>query len=455
MQGEGNSKNRILVVDDDPALLKLIGMRLVGAGYEVFAATSAKEALNRIDAHQPHVVITDLRMEGMDGMALFAAARRHYPGLPVVILTAHGTIPDAVEATKQGVYSYLTKPFDSQQLLDTVAEAVRLRSAISLKISDGNMDWRSAILGKSPRIEEVLAQAKQVAASDVSVLIRGASGTGKELLAKAIHLASHRAHLPFVAVNCAAIPESLFESELFGHVKGAYTGAERDHVGLFKQADNGTLFIDEVGETSLAVQVKLLRVLQDRKIRPVGASKYSNVDVRIICATNKDLEHAIRTHEFRQDLFYRLNVVELCLPTLEQRREDIPLLVNRFLQQALARGEQNISGFSNEAMELMIGASWPGNIRQLHNVVEQAVALCNTHIIPVELVQRALKGDAASSSLVVARDGFERRYLTDLLRATSGNVTRAAKIAGRNRTEFYKLLEKHHLAPDAFREAGA
>ncbi|GAB3026759.1 sigma 54-interacting transcriptional regulator [Bowmanella dokdonensis] len=453
MATEAGAK-RVLVVDDDPSLLKLISMRLTGAGYQVENADSGKQALGILETFNPHLLISDLRMEGMDGMALFAATRERYPGLPVIILTAHGTIPDAIEATKKGVFSYLTKPFDSQQLLTTVADAIRLHPTTGNDKADKkDSDWREAIISRSAKMEELLQQAHQVADSDVSILIHSQSGTGKELLAKAIHLVSDRKDGPFIAVNCAAIPETLFESELFGHTKGAFTGANREHVGLFQAANGGTLFLDEVGDMPVAFQVKLLRALQEREVRPVGATQPIPIDVRIISATHRDLEKAIPEGEFREDLYYRLNVVELRLPPLSERREDIPLLVNHFLSQIQARSRKQVTGYSDEGMELLIAAPWPGNVRQLQNVVEQTVALCNGPLIPAELVQKALRDKpSALPSFARARDEFERRYLADLLKATQGNVTQAARIAGRNRTEFYKLLDKHHLTPDAFRE---
>jgi two-component system, NtrC family, response regulator GlrR len=447
-------KKRVLVVDDDPSLLKLIGMRLTGAGYQIQSADNGKQALGILESFKPHLLISDLRMQGMDGMALFAATRERNPGLPVIILTAHGTIPDAIEATKKGVFSYLTKPFDSQQLLSTVDDAIRLHPVVEEDQQHKDSgSWRSAIISRSNKMEELLQQARQVADSDVSLLIHSQSGTGKELLANAIHQVSERREAPFVPVNCAAIPETLFESELFGHVKGAFTGANREHVGLFQSANGGTLFLDEIGDMPLNFQVKLLRALQEREVRPVGATQSVPIDVRIISATHRDLEQAISEGNFREDLYYRLNVVELRLPPLADRRDDIPLLVNHFLNQVLSRSKKKVTGFSDEAMEVLIAAPWPGNVRQLQNVVEQTVALCNGPLIPTELVQKALRDKPSSlPTFARARDEFERRYLADLLKATEGNVTQAARIAGRNRTEFYKLLDKHHLTPDAFRE---
>ena len=302
-------------------------------------------------------------------------------------------------------------------------------------------------------MESLLQQSKQVAKSDFSLLIHSQSGTGKELLAKAIHLASPRFQEKFTAINCAAIPEQLLESELFGHCKGAFTGAEKNHIGLFQATDGGTLFLDEIGDMPMSFQVKLLRVLQEREVRPVGSTQSIKVDVRIISATHKNLQQAILDKSFREDLYYRLNVVELELPPLSERREDIPLLAQYFLGRSAEQSQVNISGFSPEAMEMLISATWPGNIRQLQNVVEQTVALSTEPLISEMLVKNALRDKTTIlPSFVQARDKFERDYLAKLLKITAGNVSQAAKIAQRNRTEFYKLLNRHHLSAEAFRE---
>ncbi|MDH5578665.1 MAG: sigma 54-interacting transcriptional regulator, partial [Betaproteobacteria bacterium] len=317
----------ILLVDDDRDLLHLISMRLTAAGYRVTAVESAEAALASLAVERPQLVITDLRMQGMDGLGLFDAIHRQAPSLPVVILTAHGTIPDAVAATRRGVFSFLTKPFEPKMLLETVADALRLSTA---PIGDRAL-WRAEMITRSAAMEALLGQAQRVAASDASVCIFGASGTGKELLARAIHRASRRAEAPFIAVNCGAIPEGLLESELFGHKRGAFTGAVQDRRGLFQACEGGTLFLDEVGDMPPALQVKLLRSLEDRVVRPVGANDAVPIDVRVISATHRKLEERIASGEFREDLYYRLNVVKLELPSLAQRREDIPLLAGHFL----------------------------------------------------------------------------------------------------------------------------
>ena len=445
--------SHILVVDDDPDLLRLLSMRLSGAGYRVTATASAEEALVKIAMERPQLVLSDVQLPGKDGLALFDAIRVQHPSLPVILLTAHGTIPDAVEATSRGVFTYLTKPFDGKALLDVIANAIAMEGAPSTSTDGGEIEaWRAEIVSRSNRMAEVLAEAKLVAASDASVLIRGESGSGKELVAQAIHRASPRAGKPFVAVNCGAIPENLLESELFGHVKGAFTGAVANHPGLFQAANGGTLFLDEIGDMPVALQVKLLRVLQERVVRPVGASHAVPVDVRILSATHRDLDLAIIDGSFRKDLYYRLNVVALSLPTLSERREDIPLLATHFLSRLALKYGRKVNGFAPDAMKALTTASWPGNVRQLHNVVEQVTALATTPLVPLALVQRALRVPSMEVlSYTEARTRFERDYLVGLLKVTDGNVADAARLADRNRTEFYRLMQKHGLTPGLFR----
>ena len=444
-----NENPRVLLVDDDKDLLQLIAMRLTAAGYAVTAVESGEAALAALAVSRPQVVVTDLRMEGMDGMALFDAIHRDSPSMPVLILTAHGTIPEAVSATRRGVFSFLTKPFEPKVLLDTVAEAMRLSSPPA----SGELEsWRAELITRSSGMEDLLSQARRVAASDASVCIFGASGTGKELLARAIHRASPRAQAPFVAVNCGAIPEGLLESELFGHKKGSFTGAVADRRGLFQAAQGGTLFLDEIGDMPLPLQVKLLRALEERKIRPVGSHESFDVDVRVIAATHRKLEERIASGEFREDLYYRLNVVKLYIPTLAERREDIPLLANHFLTRLAERYRRGRLALSPEATQILVSAPWPGNVRQLLNVIEQAVALAATEVIPESLVRQALDaGDTMLTPLDEARRAFERDYLVRILKITGGNVTKAARLAGRNRTEFYRLLERHSLEPGMFK----
>ncbi|MCO6414275.1 MAG: sigma 54-interacting transcriptional regulator [Thiogranum sp.] len=449
---------RVLVVDDDPALLRLLAMRLSAVGYEVTAVESGEKAIAQIPIFQPHLVITDLRMDGMDGMALFDLIHRRSPALPVIILTAHGSIPDAVDATSRGVFGYLTKPFDSKDLLEQVTRALRVTGEQQTRrAGDDVAEWRQGIVTRSPLMEDLLGQARLVASSEASVFIHGESGTGKELLAHAIHNASPRAGGEFIAVNCSAIPESLFESEFFGHAKGSFTGATREHLGLFQAAEGGTLFLDEIGDMPMSFQVKLLRAIQERSVRPVGSTRAVPVDVRLISATHRDLDELRKAGNFREDLYYRLNVVTLEIPSLIERREDIPLLANHFLRNLNDAEKKAVKGFSPDAMEVLLSANWPGNVRQLYNVVEQAVAFTTTSLIPASLVQRALRDEAESEmpAFADARSRFEREYLTQLLQITNGNVSQAARIAKRNRTEFYKLLHKHHLNPTQFKGARA
>jgi two-component system response regulator GlrR len=443
---------RVMVVDDDPDLLRLLSIRLEGAGYGVSAVESGEAALSQLAVASPDVVITDLRMGGMDGMALFESLKKKNPALPVIILTAHGTIPDAVAATQRGVFGYLTKPFDGKALLTQVEKALQFSGRAAPTDGAADESWREDIITRSPEMEAILAKARLVAASDASVMIFGESGTGKELLARAIHRSSQRAAQPFVAVNCGAIPEPLLESELFGHMKGAFTGAASDYKGLFQAAGRGTVFLDEIGDMPLPLQVKLLRVLQEKEVRPVGSTQPVKVDVRILSATHRNLEEAIKAGSFREDLYYRLHVVALALPPLRERREDIPVLATHFLNTLAGRYGKTLNGFAQDAMEVLVKHSWPGNVRELYNVIEQAVALATTPIITAALLETAIRGETGDlSSFESARFEFERDYLAKLLKITNGNVTQAARLAKRNRTEFYKLLQRHHLNPSMFK----
>ena len=438
---------RLLLVDDDPGLLKLLGMRLVSEGYSVVTAESGPEALRVLGREKVDLVISDLRMDEMDGLQLFSEIQKGQPGMPVIILTAHGSIPDAVAATQQGVFSFLTKPVDKDALYKAIDEALEQRSPAT------DEAWRQAIVTRSPLMLRLLEQAGMVAQSDVSVLINGQSGTGKEIVAQAIHNASPRHDKPFVAINCGALPEQLLESELFGHARGAFTGAVSNREGLFQAAEGGTLFLDEIGDMPVALQVKLLRVLQERKVRPLGSNRDIEINVRIISATHRDLPKAMARGEFREDLFYRLNVVNLKIPPLSERTEDIPLLANHLLRQSADRHKPFVRAFSSDAMKRLMAAKWPGNVRQLVNVIEQCVALTSSPVIGDALVEQALEGEnTALPTFVEARKQFELNYLRKLLQITRGNVTHAARMAGRNRTEFYKLLSRHELDANDFKE---
>lgn len=447
------TKARILLVDDDSDLLSLFTIRLQSHGFHVDTAESGEQALARIPLTNPHLLITDLRMGEMDGMALFEAVQQINSSLPVIVITAHGSIPEAVEATKRGVFSFLPKPVDSKKLIREINSALTLTGAVATEGEvDDNDKWCQNIVFKSGAMANLLQKAKLVAQSDSSVLILGESGTGKELLASAIHQASNRYEGPFVPVNCAAIPEALLESELFGHTKGSFTGAAKNYLGLFKTADTGTLFLDEIGDMPVSLQVKLLRVLQEKQVRSVGSTTAEDVDVRIISATHRKIEEAIEEKTFREDLFYRLNVVNLEIPPLRKRREDIPLLAHHFVKKLNEQNGKKIKGFAPAGMKLLMEASWPGNVRQLENVVEQAVALSTTPLISESLLSDALREKPTKIiPFAEARRAFEQAYLVQLLQTTRGNVTEAARQAKRNRTDFYKLLNRHHIVPSLFK----
>jgi len=444
---------KILLVDDETDLLRLWKLRLESKEYTVAVATSGEAALATFSAFKPDVVLTDLRMPGIDGMALFEAIRTLNKSVPVIIITAHGSIPEAVEATRQGVFSFLTKPIEGAVLLQEIAKAIEMTGGGAGESPENREEWRQDIISQSAIMEELLSRAKLVAETDSTVLIRGESGTGKELLAIAIHKASHYRKGPFIPVNCTAIPETLLESELFGHVKGSFTGAVKSYAGLFQSADNGTLFLDEIGDMPLHIQVKLLRVLQDRQIRPVGSPKPVPVNVRIISATHKNLEEAIRDNTFREDLFYRLNVVSLELPPLQKRKEDIPLLAEHFVATLTRKKDGQEKRFTPEAMKILVEAQWPGNVRQLYNVVEHAVALATSSLITEDLLYDAIKQHQKKIlPLSEARRQFEQQYLIQLLQTTQGNVSQAARLAQRNRTDFYKLLNRHHIVPSLYKD---
>ena len=440
-------KARLLVVDDDPGLLRLLTIRLRAENYDVEAVESGQAALAALARVRPDLVITDLRMDQMDGIGLLKEIQSRAPGLRVIILTAHGTIPDAVQATQSGAFAFLTKPVDKMELLDQVQKALKVSG-----FADTTEDWCVEIVTRSSIMEERLSQAHMVAGTEARVMITGESGTGKELLARAIHKASPRRNRPFVAINCSAMAENLLESELFGHVKGAFSGAVREHRGLFQAADGGTLMLDEIGDMPMRLQIKLLRVLQEAQIRPVGSTEPIAVNVRLISATHRDLKQLIMGGHFREDLYYRLNVVNIEMPALNKRREDIPLLVSYFLERIARESGQQRHIYAPEAVEVLVSADWPGNVRQLENVVRQNVALATSPIISAELVQAALGiGPARLPSFDEARDEFTRNYLSQILQITGGNVSQAARLAKRNRTDFYKLLSRHQLTPDDFK----
>jgi two-component system response regulator GlrR len=441
-------KARILAVDDDPGLLRLLTIRLRAESYEVEAVESAAAALAACVRFRPDLVITDLRMDQMDGIGLLKELQSRWPGLRVIILTAHGTIPDAVHATQSGAFGFLTKPVDKQDLLDHVQKALKVSGFAHV-----DEDWRANIITRNQLMEDKLAQANMVAGTDARVLITGESGTGKEMLAAAIHEASPRRNKTFAVVNCSAMTEDLLESELFGHEKDAFPGATRAQKGIFETADGGTILLDAIGDMPMRLQVRLLRILQDTSIRPSATDDAVQTNVRIISSTHRDLHELMVAGQFREDLYYRLNVVHIEMPPLSKRREDIPLLVAHFLEEiAKETGQRRI--YAPEAVELLATSDWPGNIRQLYQVVRQNCALAHGPIITAESVQQSLGGSSNSlPSFDEARDEFTRIYLSQILQITAGNVSQAARLAKRNRTDFYKLLSRHQLLPDDFKKA--
>lgn len=442
----------ILLVDDDPSLRRLLTLRLEGAGHTVATTESAQQALIELEQFPAECVITDLRMDDMDGLDLLARLSKAHPTLPVILITAHGTIPEAVAATQAGAIDFLAKPVDKEALLARVDQAL---AQGGLPAEAWESIWKSRIITRSPLMRERLAEARLVADTDTSVLITGESGTGKEVMARVMHESSPRCRHAFVAINCGAMPEQLLESELFGHEKGAFTDAKSAQPGLFRSAEGGTIFLDEIGDMPIALQVKLLRVLQEREVRPVGAARSVAVNVRVISATHRNLETSIADGIFREDLYYRLAVVGLDLPPLARRAEDIAPLARHFLDGLARRSNSRPKVYAPDAMERLASHNWPGNIRQLSNVVEQNVALTRGQVIGIAAVDKALQrpGDGNSPQrgtlkpLAEARDDFVRDYLIQLLRIAEGNVSRSARLAQRNRTEFYKLLRRHQIDP--------
>ena len=436
------SPSRILVVDDDRNLVELLKMTLESANYEVTAAFNEKSAIEAVKGDVFDLSIVDLQLEHGDGISLMGEMHLILPDMPVIILTGHGSIESAVHATKRGAYSYLTKPFDTPDLLLEIEKALenrRLTTEIRrLKgLLDEKYGWGN-IVAKSEKMQDVLDVVNRVARTESTVYIHGESGTGKELIAKAIHLASDRKDKDFVAINCAAIPETLLESKLFGHEKGSFTGAIRSTKGLFSQAHEGTLFLDEIGDMSLGVQAKLLRVLQERKFYPVGSEKIVEVDVRLIVATNKDLEEQVKQGLFREDLFYRIHVIPIHLPPLRERKEDISPLVEHFIKKYGQQMNKEVKGLTPLAMQKLLLYDWPGNVRELENTIEYAMAMAEQDFITEDFIlqKKVIVPQQAMKSLKEARDAFEKAYLIHLLELCQGNVSQAAKLAGKHRTRF-------------------
>jgi two-component system, NtrC family, response regulator GlrR len=452
------SPGKILLVDDDRNLVELVKLRLDAAGYEVSAALLEEEAVEAAKAQVFDLALVDLQLSNQDGISLMEQLHLIIPEMPVIILTAYGSIESAVEAMKRGAYSYITKPFDPRDLLLQIERALENRRLTSeIKLLKGLLQQRydfANIVARSGKMQRVLEMVSQIAAMDSTVYIQGESGTGKELIARAIHLASHRKNKSFVAINCAALPEPLLESELFGHEKGAFTGAVRSTKGLFTQAHEGSIFLDEVGDIPLSTQTKLLRVLQERSFYPVGSDRLTEVDVRVIVATQKKLEDQVKQGLFREDLFYRIHVIPILLPPLRERKEDIPPLVEHFLKKFSQIMKKEVKGLTPLAMQRLMLHNWPGNVRELENTVEYGVALTQQDVITEDLILRT-QGDISQqplTSLKEAKDAFERNYLIRLLELCEGNVSKAAALAGKYRADLYDLLKKHNISKTSYKK---
>ena len=453
--------DRVLVVDDDEALRESLALLLAAEGYEAVTASDAPSALARLD-EPVDVVLCDVRMPGMNGLELLPELIRRLPGVPVLLMSAYGSGDLAVEALKRGAFDYLAKPFQPSEVLLAIKKArerERLRRANALLRREVKraVGERPIVAASSPMIE-LLEMLERAAEYKATVLLTGESGTGKEVLARAIHAQSGRRHLAFVAVNCGAIPEALLESELFGHVRGAFTGADRARRGLFVEADGGTLFLDEIGELPPSLQVKLLRVLQEEEVRPLGEAKSRSIDVRVIAATSRDLEREVAAGRFREDLFYRLDVFRLRVPPLRERREDVPVLVDHFLAMFRETLGKPVRTIADDALDRLVAHDWPGNVRELENVMERAMILCDGDRITLPDLPDALAkprraapppASGGDFSLRRARRRFESELITRALEATGGNRTRAARLLEiSHRALLYKIKE-YGIDPDA------
>ncbi len=447
---------RILVVDDEDSIREYLAMMLEREGYDVQAAADGKKAVRLSSKESFDAVITDIQLPGMTGIDLLSAFRESDPTVPIIIVTGHASQESAIEALNLGAFYYLLKPVSNEELKQVVRNALEVQ-----RLREENVDLERALhvssernmIGDSNGIKGVFDLIERVAKTASTVLLRGESGTGKELVARAIHAASSRSDQRFVSINCAALPETLLESELFGHMKGSFTGAVRDKRGLFVVAEGGTFFLDEVSEMSLAIQVKLLRVLQEREVVPVGGTKPTKVDVRIIAATNADLEGFVEKKQFRPDLYYRLNVIPIAIPPLRDRHDDIPLLVNHFIEK-LTGGEKTVS---DDAMKILMSYEWPGNVRELENIIERAVILSdgseitgeslNVSIFPERLRKQGLAtvstGDLGISGITL--DELERRYLLQTLNGVGWKKKQAAEILGINPSTLYRKLQRYGM----------
>ena len=443
----------VLVIDDEPAIVETIEILLRKEGYAAHTATDGNEGISRMTALRPDIVISDVRMPTMSGLDVLAAARSLDAEMPVILMTAQATVPAAVQAVNDGAFYFLEKPFGNEQLLAIVkraAEHRRLRAENrTLKAEIRRREYTGRPAGSSSAWLEVLKVAETVAPTESTVLLQGESGTGKEVIARYLHELSARAQGPFLSINCGALPESLLESELFGHVRGSFTGAVRDKQGLFTAAGAGTFFLDEIGETTPATQVKLLRVLQHREVIPVGATEAIPINTRLIAATNRDLEDEIKRGNFRTDLFYRLNVIAIHLPPLRQRREDIPVLAELFLRRNAEAGGEPQKSLHPDALDVLQSYSWPGNVRELENALERATLLTKGDVIevralPERIVERraeplAADRQAANPTLEV----IERAYITWILQQEGGNKTRASEALGIDPSTLYRKLARY------------
>jgi two-component system response regulator GlrR len=450
---------KILLVDDDRNFIDLVKMRLESKNYKVTTALKEEEAIEAVKEQMFDVSLVDLQLIHQDGISLMERLHSILPEMPVIIITAYGSIESVVDAMKRGAYSYITKPFNPHDLLLQIEKALENRKLTSeIKRLQGLLEEKyefANIVAKSERMRRVLEVVSRIAQTDSTVYIHGESGTGKELIAKAIHVASGRRARPFVAINCAALPENLLESELFGHEKGAFTGAIRSKKGLFTQGHEGTIFLDEIGDMPLSIQAKLLRVLQERQFYPVGSEKSVEVDIRVIVATQRDLEGHVKQGLFREDLFYRIHVVPIFLPSLRERKEDIPPLVEHFLKKFSQQMKKDVKRLDPKAMQKLMLHEWPGNVRELENTIEYAVAMTQQDVINEDLILQTKIPISQESIMPLreARDEFEKEYLIRLLEFCEGNVTKAAKLAGKHRVDFYDLLKRHGLKTEDFRES--
>jgi len=462
------TRARVLVCDDKENFLKLFRRILPEDRFDIMVASDGDRALALLAAGDFDVVVSDIRMPGADGLTVLREARARDPEVEVVLMTAYATVADAVEAMRQGAYDYLAKPFEPDEAVLVVERALerrRLRQqAHDLRRALEGMYRIDNLVARSAAMAPVVAMVRRAATSDVSVLLSGESGTGKEVVARAIHTSGERRAGRFVAVNCGAIPEALLESELFGHVKGSFTGATSDRRGLFEEAEGGTIFLDEIGDLPLAMQVKLNRALQERSVRRVGASEERPIDVRVIAATNVDLKARVASGQFREDLFYRLHVFHIALPPLRDRREDIPLLAAFLLERHARPGDRRVDGFTAEALSALVQFDWPGNVRELENVIERALAVSDGPRIELEalpeevsstLRPRVTRGSDTHLSyrevVDLARDRASREYLMSIMREVQGNVTEAARRAGMERESLHRLLRRYGVRSDEFK----